>query len=329
MTHPPHNGTNHSHSGDDGDNEDKTYYPPSNHPEDRADFGYAGAEQAAYGSYAGNTDNGGNAAATHSAGASGAQVGETGKIDVLQAVSWGLSTTFKNAKLWLLIGLVIFLSVIGAGIANVVFAVNNTNFENLDANSMDAAAESGGVFGTVLTMVIVLVSFVVTPYLYRLALFQVDDPHTGWGHLWKDTPLIRAIGVMLCTGIVSAILYTVTLLPVSRSFGDAVTEETSLGATEGMLTAVGLVVMVLWSIVSMFMAWAAVSGQYGFGESFRVGWKIGWRNFGKLLLFVIIANIAMTILIVVTLTLGIIVIMPAYFLVMAHMFRQAVGPTAN
>lgn len=319
MTNPPHDGTNPPH---DGDNEDKPYYPPSNHPEDRTDFGYAGAEQAAYGAYAGSADAGAHAAGANATGASAAQAGPAGKIDVLQAVSWGFSTTFKNAKLWLLIGLIIFLAIIGAAVANFAILASTGVFDNPEEPAAGANA-TGDAASTVFTLIIMLATLVLAPYLYRLALFQVDDPNTGWGHLWKDTPVLRAIGVMLCTGIVSTILYLVTLLPVSRGFGDAVTGETSIGASELVLMLVGAVAMLVWSIVSAFMQWAAASGQFGFSASFRAGWKIGWNNFGRLLLFIIVANIAMTIFVLITLSLGIIVIMPAYCLMMAHMFRQA------
>ncbi|WPF65247.1 MULTISPECIES: hypothetical protein [unclassified Corynebacterium] len=54
-----------------------------------------------------------------------------------------------------------------------------------------------------------------------------------------------------------------------------------------------------------------------------MGFQAGKRNYGMLLLFSIVGGIALTVGGVFTLTLGFLIFLPAYYLMYAHIFRQA------
>ncbi len=326
MTTPPHGRSSDDDDQDNNNPSQQPYYPPSDHPEDRSDFGYQGAEQAAYGVYGDPSENSGrHAAGDYSQSEVNPGVAKgTGKIDILAAVSWGFSTTFRNAKLWILLGLIGLLAIIGsAAISFGVLAVTT----DLDAVNEQELQSFGGAnaASSMVGLAIALISLVLTPYVYRLGLFQVDDPATGWGHLWKDTPLLRTLGVLIVAAIVSGIVYLLTMVPLNQALEDLVDPDRSVSASAVLFMVLGFVVMLIWSVLSMFMAWAAASGQFGFGESLKTGWNIGKGNFGRLLLFVIAFQLIAPIAILLTFLLGIVVIFPAYTLMVAHMFRQAVG----
>lgn len=330
MTTPSHGRSSDDDDQDNNNPSQQPYYPPSDHPEDRSDFGYQGAEQAAYGAYGDLSENGDNHAAegySQSGAHPGAGAG-TGKINILAAVSWGFSATFRNAKLWIVLGLIGLLAIIGSsaisfGVLTVTADLDAANEQELQPFGGVSAAES------MVWVAVVLISLVLTPYIYRLALFQVDDPATGWGHLWKDTPLLRTLGVLIVAGIVSGVVYLLTMVPVNQALEELIDPDRSVATSAVILVVLGFVVMLIWSVLSMFMVWAAVSGQFGFGESLKTGWNIGKSNFGKLLLFVIAFQLIAPIAILLTFLLGFIVIFPAYTLMLAHMFRQAVGTTSH
>ena len=111
-----------------------------------------------------------------------------------------------------------------------------------------------GTVSDVITLGIILITLVLTPYFYRLAIFQVDDANTGWGYLWKDTPLLRAIGVMLAVSLVSGILYFVAVTPLGQAFSDGTPESNSFSASGIVMMLIGTVAMVAWSVLSMFMS---------------------------------------------------------------------------
>lgn len=323
----------HSSDDDDQDNNNPSqqpYYPPSDHPEDRSDFGYQGAEQAAYGSYGDPSENGGSHAAEgySQSGVNPGAVAGTGRVDILAAVSWGFSTTFRNAKLWIVLGLIGLLAIIGSAAISFGVLTATTDLDAANEQELQPFGDTSAA-GSMVSLAIVLISLVLTPYIYRLALFQVDDPATGWGHLWKDTPLLRTLGVLIVAGIVNGIVYLLTMVPVNQVLEDLVEPDRSVSASAVIFMVLGFVVMLIWSVLSMFMGWAAASGEFGFGESLKTGWNIGKSNFGKLLLFVIAFQLIAPIAILLTFLLGIIVIFPAYTLMLAHMFRQAVGTASH
>lgn len=324
MTNPPHghnadDNSNNKENPDGGGSQQQPFYPPSNHPEDRPEFGYQGSEQTAYGAYS----NPGESSAQHNGHVSMQQ--EPGKINILEAISWGFATTFRNAKLWIVLGLIVFIGIIAAVAAQIAVIASIADPGTLEETGGELFS---GTVSDVLTLGIVLITLVLTPYFYRLALFQVDDANTGWGHLWKDTPLLRAIGVMLAVSIVSGILYFVAVSPLGQAFSDGTPESNSFSASGIAMMLIGTVAMVAWSVLSMFMSWAAVSGQFGFGASMKTGWGIGWTNFAKLLLFAIVANLVVTVALLISFGLVLIVVVPAWLLVTAHMFRQAVPSAA-
>ena len=80
-----------------GGNDDFPRYEPTNHPEDRPDYGqlpsYGGAHEGNAQGYAG-----------YHAG----QPQHTGRVSAIDAVSWAFRAVFSNWKLWILGSLALF-----------------------------------------------------------------------------------------------------------------------------------------------------------------------------------------------------------------------------
>ena len=147
-----------------GGNGDFPRYEPTDHPEDRPNYGQLPSYS---GSHEENTQ-----------GYVGYQAGQrpfTGKVSAIDAVSWAFRTVFGNWKLWILGTLL-------AGILGVVFFAISGGVGAATASAEgDLSASS-----TIMQIISWVIGIVLTLMLMRLALFQIDDSRTGWGYLFKN-----------------------------------------------------------------------------------------------------------------------------------------------
>ncbi|WIM72334.1 hypothetical protein QP028_14445 [Corynebacterium suedekumii] len=127
-------------------------YPSTPHPEDN--LGYAGHQQ--YGQYSDYNayDTGGAAPATG-----------TGKVHVMQAVSWAFKAIFRSWPLWILGALAFFVLTF---LLSFIFNIGN-------ATAADPTAVN------VEDIVVAVVAVVVSVLIYNAALRQVDNRTVGWG----------------------------------------------------------------------------------------------------------------------------------------------------
>lgn len=332
-------------------------YGATNHPEDREDFGqkntggYGGyAGYGGYGSapddYSAPADNGaaGYAGASASAYGAGAQAyGDGGytvgaesltmpnpqdKVDFMAAIKWGFSAAVRNWKLWVL-GTLLFFFV--CGLLSGVSAAMSPSPEAAAAGATSAGA-------SVMNLLSSVISLIVTPIILRLAVRQIDDPATGWGHVGKDVKFVPVIVVNIVVGILMTILFALIAIGLfffvtgnPNEFFNAVegmSETEFIDAYLGKILIDALILFIVAIVLSVFttlMPWLASEGRYGIGASIKQGFALGKKNFGQLLGYQIVMGLLTIVVGILTLGIAMLFIVPAGQLASAHIYRQAIG----
>lgn len=232
----------------------------------------------------------------------------TGKLEIIEALTWGVKAVFSNAKLWIPLGVVYTaLSLLGQFLPGA---------------------------GSMISLIGVL-AFI--PWMFGVALQQTlvkqltysDAKAPAYGKTLGVTALIGAV-----VGIVSAILLMVLAFGALTSIDPATLPDNPdnvspeemwnlvrpiLGAL-AVTSVIGLLVMPFF----MFQMWYAADNNGSFGNAFSGGFKAGASNYLKILGFVVLAflvNIVGAALFFV----GLVVTAPATTLAAAHAYRQISG----
>lgn len=289
-----------------GGNDDFPRYEPTNHPEDRPDYGqlpsYGGAHEGNAQGYAG-----------YHAG----QTQHTGRVSAIDAVSWAFRAVFSNWKLWILGTLL-------AGVLGVVFFAISGGVGAATASvDGDISASS-----TIMQIISWVIGIVVTLMLMRLALFQIDDSRTGWGYLFKNVRWWQPLVIMVVIGVVAGLISFVVVRGSAAGLAgnaEQLSDEEAFTAVMGMLGVMAVISLISFFIQPFFslMQWFAADGD-SVGDAVKKGFQAGKNNYGQLLLlsilnfFIIVAGFLL-------LGIGLIVAYPVTLLAQAHMFRQCAG----
>lgn len=342
--------------GSSGGYPDYPSYPPTPHPEDGGGHpqdparGYGGYDESGgytqpgafgqdptapqgYGGYGGYGDYAGYGGYRPPYGQPGYGAGPgateqgTGKIDVLRAVGWGFQTTFRNWKVWVMVILAfLVLALVGAV---VYFAVVMAQVAAIEAGEPIAGGGAGTVIFTVVTTII---SLAVWLCLIRGALHQIDTPQMGWRHFFRDVNVFPVILQQLLVGVVLTVIMLLPMLPLLLSLASVEQQPVS---DEEAVTAIVLPVLggilgtlllaVLITPFTMFMAYYLVERREKFFGSIKEGVKAGGRNYGRLVLYQVVVSLVSGVLSIVTAGLVSILLAPVLILITAHMYRQAAG----
>lgn len=289
-----------------GGNDDFPRYEPTNHPEDRPDYGqlpsYGGAHEGNAQGYAG-----------YHAG----QPQHTGRVSAIDAVSWAFRAVFSNWKLWILGTLL-------AGVLGVVFFAISGGVGAATASvDGDISASS-----TIMQIISWVIGIVLTLMLMRLALFQIDDSRTGWGYLFKNVRWWQPLVIMVVIGVVAGLISFVVVRGSAAGLAgnaEQLSDEEAFTAVMGMLGVLAVISLISFFVQPLFslMQWFAADGD-GVGDAVKKGFQAGKYNYGQLLLlsilnfFIIVAGFLL-------LGIGLIVAYPVTLLAQAHMFRQCAG----
>lgn len=305
MTYPGHGP---EHEGDD-DQPRYPSYPSTPHPEDSP--GYAGYQQYgqynAYNSYGDAT--GGGTPATG-----------TGKIQVMEAVSWAFKAVFRSWPLWIVGAVVFFLATI---VLSAIFSRGNP----VAAGNPNAGFPASDVL-------VAAVSLVVSVFIYNAALRQVDNRKVGWGDLTRNVNFWPILGTLLLVQIVVVAILTVIALPfalpmINTDMTDLADDRVAmafLGRVLGLIAFILFVSLFLYPLTT-FIAWYVVDRRAGVGEAVKLGVRAGLANYGKLLLFFFVSGFLAMIAALVTFGLAMIILMPVFTLIQAMLYRQAsAGP---
>ena len=289
-----------------GGNDDFPRYEPTNHPEDRPDYGqlpsYGGAHEGNAQGYAG-----------YHAG----QPQHTGRVSAIDAVSWAFRAVFSNWKLWILGTLL-------AGVLGVVFFAISGGVGAATASvDGDISASS-----TIMQIISWVIGIVLTLMLMRLALFQIDDSRTGWGYLFKNVRWWQPLVIMVVIGVVAGLISFVVVRGSAAGLAgnaEQLSDEEAFTAVMGMLGVLAVISLISFFVQPLFslMQWFAADGD-SVGDAVKKGFQAGKNNYGQLLLFSIL-NFFIIVAGFLLLGIGLIVAYPVTLLAQAHMFRQCAG----
>ena len=289
-----------------GGNDDFPRYEPTNHPEDRPDYGQLP-------SYGGSHEDNAQGYASYHAG----QPQHTGKVSAIDAVSWAFRTVFSNWKLWILGTLL-------AGILGVVFFAISGGVGAATASAEgDLSASS-----TIMQIISWVIGIVLTLMLMRLALFQIDDSRTGWGYLFKNVRWWQPLVIMVVIGIVGGLISFVAVRGSAAGLADnaeQLSDEEAFAAVMGMLGVLAVISLISFFVQPLFslMQWFAADGD-SVGDAVKKGFQAGKNNYGQMLLLAIL-NFFIIVAGFLLLGIGLIVAYPVTLLAQAHMYRQCAG----
>lgn len=219
--------------------------------------------------------------------------GFTGKPSAIDSISWGFRTVFKNWKLWILGSLLV-------GVIAIAFSIVGMA--------------------------------VVTLLVMRLALFQIDDPRTGWSYVGKDVRWWQPLAIMIIIGIITSIVMFIFVggsIFLGPDAGADATEEEALEAIAGFFGVLAVVTLIGLFIQPLYilMQWFAADGD-GVGQAIKNGFKAGKGNYGQLLLLTVL-NMLIIIGGFIVFLVGLIVAVPVTLLSTAYLFRQCAGRAAG
>lgn len=297
-----------------GGNDDFPRYEPTDHPEDQPSYGslpsYGGSHESGSHESSGNQGYAGYQAQDNTVNSGGF----TGKPSAIDSISWAFRTVFKNWKLWILGALLV-------GV--IVIAFSGVSIAVAPAEGADASGA-----GSIVQIVSYVIMAVVTLLVMRLALFQIDDPRTGWSYVGKEVRWWQPLAIMIIIGIITSVVMFIFVggsIFLGPDAGTNATEDEALEAMAGFFGVMAVVALIGLFIqpLYMLMQWFAADGD-GVGQAIKNGFKAGKGNYGQLLLLTVL-NALITIAGGILLLVGLIVAVPVTVLSTAYLFRQCAG----
>lgn len=346
MTQPPNqNPYGQDPAGEDGENGQRNQgnqnspfqpYPSTPHPEDQPQGGYPGPGQGSgqlpgyqgYGAYPQQGQNQygqqgyeqqgynqyGQPNQYGGPGGPGLVRGD-GRVNIMMAVRFAFKATFANGLIWLL-GTLLFLFAIFALSMGVTFlAIDPSSPTGMNPLMMDVS-----------NFLISAVAVVLSVFIYTGALSQVNKPKIQLSDFWTKLHFWPTLGVVILVALIGGVVGgVISFLLMGPLMSDPTTVTPEQVMSMFGALAVVILVVLLISPLTSYMAWYAADGREGVFGAVRAGFRDGARNYLRLLAFMVVASILMTVAIMITLGLAMIILVPAYLLAMAHIYRQMAG----
>lgn len=283
-------------------------YPATPHPEDNP-AGFNGYDGQPYGGagYAGYGPQSGGQGADAAPGRRSMTRG-TGRVDVMMAVRFAFQAVFANALVWLLGAFIFMVAIFGVSLG-------------IGLVTGGGAAATG--FG-VADVVLAVVSMAVSVLIYNAALHQVDHPKIGFAALVRNVNFWPTIAVLVITGVVTSLisgLVTLAFVPELPTGPTAPVDPQQLLSFLGGMLGVALLMVVI-APLHTFMPWYAADRREGVVGAVTNGFKDGARNYLRLLAYLVISGVLLTLAAMVTLGIALIILAPALILSFAHLYRQ-------
>ncbi|WKD58369.1 hypothetical protein CAPI_09230 [Corynebacterium capitovis DSM 44611] len=236
-----------------------------------------------------------------------AHVKGTGKMNAIEAWTFGFRTTLSNWKFWVPAGLIII--VVGA---------------------------LSGVAPVALSWVASLTMLLIAPVVYSVALMGTLSRSLTFNEI-KVPAYGKTLGMLLFLGIIitlifSAVSFVALMVGGSQSsaFDDPTvwaSDEAALEATLPVLLGVIAATLLFGFLIGPFFSFQALyaSDNAGsFGDALREGFRAGARNYLQILAFSLLSFVAF-LLGMVLFGVGLLIVMPAYLLAIAYAYRQISG----
>ena len=232
----------------------------------------------------------------------------TGKLEVMEALSWGGKALFANAKLWIPLGVAYtLLAVLGQFLPGVGAAISSIGM------------------------------LLLAPWMVGVALQQTLVKQFTYNEA-KAPAYGKTLGVTALLGVLAFIVSMILLMVLA--FGALTTIDPTtlpdnpenltpeemwnlLRPILGALAVMGVIALLVMPFF-MFQAWYAADNNGSFGNAISAGFKAGASNYLKILGFVVLAGL-INIVGAALFFVGLIVTMPGTMLAAAHAYRQISG----
>jgi len=197
------------------------------------------------------------------------------------------------------------------------------------AVGLGGGAWGGGAIVQIVSYVFVAV---ISLMALRLALFQIDDPRTGWNYVGKNVRWWQPLAIMIIIGIITSVVMFIFVggsIFLGPDAGTNATEDEALEAMAGFFGVMAVVALIGLFIqpLYMLMQWFAADGD-GVGQAIKNGFKAGKGNYGQLLLLTVL-NMLIIIGGFIVFLVGLIVAVPVTLLSTAYLFPPCAGRAAR
>ncbi|MFP7364674.1 hypothetical protein SFC07_02655 [Corynebacterium callunae] len=245
----------------------------------------------------------------------------TGHVDLMRAVKFGFRTVFANPAIWILGTIVLGIAyMLISGLSGMIAFAIDPEGTATAGNSMLSPANLA------VNVLMFIISSAVTISVLAGALVAVDGQKTALRDFFKPQNVSQTVLLLFIIGVFSLVLSSISsgiatnAITVDEVAGTFSVDESSLG-----ILAVGLLIIALLSPLYSFWTFYTADGKHTAASAVSQGIKDAARNYPKLLLFQILGGFVLVVFGLVTLLLGFIVLIPAYFLACAHLYRQMSG----
>ncbi|GAB2499640.1 hypothetical protein CATRI_07630 [Corynebacterium atrinae] len=277
-------------------------YPSTPHPEDQPNYGYGNWQESSQ--------------------PSPDQPTGTGKVNVLDAIGWGFKAMFRTPLIWVLGSFLVLLAS-----AVVSFSVDFA----FRADSSDTSYQlSTGYQGIQLLLSVAMA--IVGIFVVHGSLKQVDQPKVKLADFFSNVNFLPSLVTMILVQVINGVIMAVIVLPViwpvfttdPTTWGDDTEAMAMLGRLLGAL-ALLILVAVLISPLTSYILYYVVDRRETVTGAFRAGVKNSLANYPKLLLFHFLAILVMVLAALITFGFAMIILMPAWLLISAMLYRQMSG----
>lgn len=231
----------------------------------------------------------------------------TGKVNLGEAIGWGFKAVFSSWYVWIIGTLLLGL------VASALYVVVMPSPGTGDIDAVTAAANSGSE-----QFIPYLLQLLIMPFILTGMLAQIKKKRVNLGDFFHGVRYFQVVTLSIVQFLLGIVGLFLLVLPLVF----AVIATMSSGVVIALLVGGVLLLSVLIGPFFALWNWYAADG-YGIKESIVLGFKAGKRNYGMLLLFSVVGSLALMIGTILTLGLGALVLFPAYYLMYAHIFRQA------
>ncbi len=236
-----------------------------------------------------------------------------GVIDYPAAFSWGFKATFRNWYIWIL-GTILLIVVP----VLLIVAVQFLSPGGLSANRQ--VAESNW-YGTGSSLLWALLA----PFLFTGLLYQVDRERMRIEGFWTNIRYLHVLATRILSGLFEGL---VLLVMAGIGFGIVGVQTQSPGVSLGgaLIGAFLCLLLLLFAQpLYLFWPWVAADRTIGVWESLKVAFEAGKRNYWRIVGWEILLAFLLFFGCLLTFMIGAVILLPAYYLIRAHAYRQAVG----
>lgn len=242
-----------------------------------------------------------------------------GKINIMRAVRFGFKSIFANPGIWIL----------GTVVLGVAFMFLSITLSFMMVAFDSDAVMSGDMLSPVnliMNIVIAIFSWAVMICVMRGALLEVDGRRARLADFFRPINVGQTLLLLVIIGVVGLVVSgflqsdTADLIQVNETTTEMTLDEAIMGR------------LMLYMVISMLVAplhsyWVyyAADGRENALGAIRHGFVDAARNYFKLLAYSILAGIVAIVGTIITLTLGLVVLLPASILISTHLYRQMSG----